>query len=354
MTTILRAEPAAGSTASVGMLASEPALVRDGIATMDEGLSLQNGGRLEDVEIAWRLAGPVDAPVVAVLGGISATRAVVGECGGPGWWPGLAGPALALDTARFRILSFDWLGGSGDSTGPAAGSFDIDPFPAVGPLDQAAIMVRLLDALEIQRLHAFVGASYGGMVALAFAAAWPQRLSRLLVVSAADRAHPLATAWRSVQRDIVRLGLRNGAGRDALALARGLAMTTYRSPQEFESRFTGAGVASSSGFRFPVDSYLAARGADFVDRVMPEAYLALSESIDLQYVDPASIHTPATLVAIEQDQLVPVGQMRRLARRLSGPVRLVELDSLFGHDAFLKEYEALTPVFVAALEGADR
>jgi len=354
MTTILQAAPAAGSTVSVEIPASAPAPVRDGIATVDEGLSLQHGGRLEDVEIAWRLAGPVDAPVVAVLGGISATRAVVGELGGPGWWPGLVGPELALDTDRFRVLSFDWLGGSGGTTGPATGSFDIDPFPAVGPSDQAAILVQLLDTLGIQRLHAFVGASYGGMVALAFAAAWPERLDRLVVVSAADRAHPLATAWRSVQRDIVRLGLRNGAGRDALALARGLAMTTYRSPQEFESRFTGAGLASSSGFRFPVDSYLASRGADFVDRVVPEAYLALSESIDLQHVDPAGIDTPATLVAVVQDQLVPVTQMRRLARRLSGPVRLVELDSIFGHDAFLKEYEALTPIFVAALEGADR
>jgi homoserine O-acetyltransferase len=353
MTTTLQAVQAASPALAAGT-ARAPGQVLDGTSVLPDGLSLEHGGRLGHVEIAWRLVGPAGAPLVAVLGGISATRAVVDESGGPGWWPGLVGSGRGLDTDRFRVLSFDWLGGSGDTTGPAAGSFGRDPFPAVSPADQAAALAGLLEALEIRRLHAFVGASYGGMVALSFAAAWPERLGRLLVISAADRAHPLATAWRSVQRDIVRLGLRNGAGRDALALARGLAMTTYRSPEEFEARFAGTGEASDSGFRFPVDSYLAARGADFVDRVLPEAYLTLSESIDLQRADAAAITAPATLVAVSQDQLVPAAQMRRLARRLGGPVRLVELDSLYGHDAFLKEHEALTPVFTAALEGADQ
>ena len=317
-------------------------------------LDLMHGGRLEGVQVAWRLVGPADGPVVAVLGGISANRKVAASDDGPGWWPGLVGPGKGIDTRKFRVLSFDWLGGSGGTSGPAPGSFRVNPFPAVAPEDQAAALLWVLGQLGVTELRGFVGASYGGMVALAFAAAHPDRVQRLVVVSAAHRAHALATAWRSIQRRIVRLGLETGASEDALALSRGLAMTTYRSPEEFDARFAGPPTADDGFYRFPVDDYLEARGADFVRRIVPESYLCLSESIDLQDVDPTRIVTPATLVAVRQDQLVPLVQMRDLARRLRGRCRLVELDSVFGHDAFLKEDEALKPVFAEALEGEIR
>ena len=103
-----------------------------------------------------------------------------------------------------------------------------------------------------------------------------------------------------------------------------------------------------------MEDYLDARGADFVRGIVPESYLCLSESIDLQDVDPARVTTETTLVAVRQDQLVPLVQMRDLARRLRGPCRLVEIESLFGHDAFLKEDDVLTPVFSDALEGEPR
>lgn len=321
---------------------------REGVMVMPGPYALAHGGSLPGLRVAWRLAGPEDAPVVAVLGGISATRRVADGDDGPGWWPGLVGPARGLDTDSFRVLSFDWLGGSGGTTGPVPG----ERFPSVAPGDQAGVLAHLLDELGIPRLHVFVGASYGGMVALAFAAARPWQAERLLVVSAAHRAHALATAWRSLQRRIVRLGIAHGAPAEALALSRGLAMTTYRSPEEFDARFAGGPAGEDGCRRFPVDDYLDARGADFVARMRPESYLCLSESIDLQDLDPRRVTTPATLVAIRQDQLVPVAQMRSLARRLAGPVRLVELGSLYGHDAFLKEDEALTPVFRDALAGA--
>ncbi len=317
-------------------------------------LDLMHGGRLEGVQIAWRLAGPPRGPVVAVLGGISANRKVTTSHDGEGWWSALVGPGKGIDTRKYRVLSFDWLGGSGGSSGPAPGSFHGKTFPAVAPDDQAAALVWVLGQLGVSCLHGFVGASYGGMVALAFAAAHPDRLDRLVVVSAAHRAHALATAWRSIQRQIVRLGLSTGAAEDALALSRALAMTTYRSPEEFDARFAGPPTADDGFYRFPVDDYLDARGAEFVRRIVPESYLCLSESIDLQDVDPNQVVTPTTLVAVRQDQLVPLVQMRDLARRLRSHCRLVEVDSVFGHDAFLKEDETLKAVFIEALEGKIR
>ncbi|MDH3914569.1 MAG: homoserine O-succinyltransferase [Chromatiales bacterium] len=314
-------------------------------------LDLMRGGRLHCVRVAWRLVGPKRAPIVVVLGGISANRNVTSDQGKRGWWSGLVGRDRAIDTHRYRILSFDWVGGSAGSSGPAPGSFARQSFPPVSPDDQATALRWILGQLDIKRIRGFVGASYGGMVALAFAARYPQCLERLVVVSAADRPHALATAWRSVQRRIVRLGLTNGAGDEALSISRGLAMTTYRSPEEFDARFAGPATFAEDFYRFPVDDYLEARGADFVSRIVPESYLCLSESIDLQDVDAGKIRTPTTLVAVQQDQLVPLVQMRDLARRLTDRCRLVELDSLFGHDAFLKEEDALTPVFVEALAG---
>jgi homoserine O-acetyltransferase/O-succinyltransferase len=325
------------------------------VARMRGGFDLKHGGRLQGVKIGWRLTGAAGAPVIAVLGGISANRNVTGddddECG---WWPALVGPGRGVDTRRWRILSFDWLGGSDGTTGPVPGSFASEPFPSVSPDDQANLLARLLDHLRLSRLHAFIGASYGGMVALAFGALHPKRLGRLVVLCAAERAHPLAIAWRSIQRRIVRMGLEGGTGHEALAIARGLAITTYRSAEEFSQRFDGPATCGSSGHRFPVEAYLEHHGEQFASRIVPESYLCLSESIDLQDVDPGQLRVPTTLVAIRQDQLVPISQMRSLASRVGEHGRLHELDSLYGHDGFLKEDRQLEPLLSRILEGTDR
>ena len=116
--------------------------------------------------------------------------------------------------------------------------------------------LRVLDHLGIEKLAAIVGASYGGMVALAFGERYPQRVERLIVISAADQPHPMATAWRSVQRNIARLGSRQRLPTQALELARALAMSTYRSPEEFAARFRAAPRMDDGRPVFPVEEYL--------------------------------------------------------------------------------------------------
>lgn len=310
---------------------------------------LTHGGELRGGLLAYELLGPEGAPLVIVQGGISSGRHVARGAGrtSPGWWDDLVGPGRALDTTRLRVLAADPLGGGGASTGPV--TTGQRPFPALTSTDQARALSLLLDHLGERQPVAFVGASYGGMVGLALAALEPERLRALVAISAADRSHPLATAWRSVQRQLVRLGREHGAPRQALALARGLAMTTYRSAREFGERFDGAPTIVDGVPRFPVESYLDARGDAFAETFDAEAYLCLSQAIDLHRVDAAAITTPTTLVAVESDQLVPIQQVRDLSRRLAGPVRLVELDSLYGHDAFLKETATLAPILRDAL-----
>ena len=302
---------------------------------------LHHGGSLEHPRLAWRLEGPALAPVVLALGGISAHRRVFdAETPRAGWWSELAGSGAPLDSRRVRVLGIDYLGGSGESSGPVAGGV----FPSISSYDQAEALRGLLDHLGIATLHAIVGASYGGMVALAFAERHPARVEQLLVISAADRTHPMSTAWRSVQRRIVRFALEAGRPAAGLELARALAMATYRSPEEFAARFAEAPRLEAGQFVFPVEEYLMARGREYATRYLPEAFLCLSESIDMHAVDARNVNVPSVLVAVREDQLVPVADMRALAARLPRS-QLHELTSPYGHDAFLRERALLQPIF---------
>jgi homoserine O-acetyltransferase len=314
----------------------------DAVFDLPAGWRLHHGDLLPHPRIAFRLAGPADAPVVAVLGGISAHRHLIGP---EGWWPATVGPNLGVDSNRFRVLGLDYLGGLGLSSTPHGEG----QFPPLSSCDQADMLRQVVLHLGLGSLHAIVGASYGGMVALSFAARYPTLAGRIVVVSAADRPQVLSTAWRSVQRQIVREAIARGDGAAGLKLARALAMATYRSQREFAMRFSGPPLRDEERFRFPVEGYLFARGDDYVQKYRAESFLALSESIDLHEVDAAQVRTPATLIAVRDDQLVPFGDMQALAARLAGPSRLVEINSIFGHDAFLKESAVLNPILQHAL-----
>lgn len=290
------------------------------------------------------LSGPADGPLVVVLGGISASRHVTATADDPtpGWWEPLVGAGRPIDTTRVRVLSIDYL--DGGRTG------DGRPARAVTTHDQAAALAAVLDLHGVPRARAVVGASYGGMVALAFAERFPERVERLVVISAAHETHPMSTALRAVQRRIVELGLDTGRATDALALARALAMTTYRTADEFADRFDTAPVEQHAGdATFPVELYLRHVGEKFAAAWRPERFLALSLSADLHRVDPAAVRTPTVLIAAQGDTIVPNDQMKRLSARLAAPNLLVTMPTRHGHDAFLTEPEKIGRVLDTAL-----
>lgn len=298
-------------------------------------LPLQHGGTLTGASLAFERQGDKDAPTVVVLGGLSAGRHVSAHAGVPerGWWEGLVGAGAPIDTTRCQVVSFDWLGGSGSSTAPAAG----EAFPFVAAADQAAALWQLCDALRLPRVHAIVGSSYGGMVALHAAAQAPRRTGRLAVLAAAHRSHPQASAWRAVQRGIVELGVRTGTGAASLRLARSLALTTYRTPHELRERFAGTPAVAGNDLRQPVQAWLDARSADFAARWTAEQFLCLNRSIDAHHIEPRTVTVPTSLLAFVGDQLVPPSDVRELALALPELRAHRELRSKYGHDAFLKE-----------------
>ncbi|HTQ36817.1 MAG TPA: homoserine O-succinyltransferase [Steroidobacteraceae bacterium] len=320
---------------------------REGILQVAGPTALHHGGTLENLRIGWSLGGEPGQPVVLALGGISAGRHVFDPAGGrEGWWHEVVGPGKALDTQRVAVLGMDFIGGSGASTGPVPDQV----FPGISSYDQAEAIVRLLDHLGIPRLAAIVGASYGGMVALAFGERHGKRAERLIVISAADSPHPMATAWRSIQRNIARLGIAAGHPTEALELARALAMTTYRSPEEFAARFRLPPRMEQGRPLFAVEDYLGARGRDYAARNRPESFICLSESIDLHQVDASRVAVRTEVVAVREDQLVPIADMRALTARLPD-ARLHEFSSLLGHDAFLKEADQLRGVLSLIVPG---
>jgi homoserine O-acetyltransferase len=337
------ARPRSASSRAVAVPAHEAA--REGVLEVPGEIALHHGGKLDGMHIAWRLVGPANAPVICALGGISAHRRVcLTEEPRQSWWGEVVGSGRAIDASRFRVLSFDYLGGSGESTGPQPG----EVFPSLSTYDQAEILVRLLNHLGVKSLRAIAGGSYGGMVALAFGERYPERVSQLLIIGAADRAHPMSTAWRSVQRRVVRFAAESGNAKEGLQLARALAMATYRSSEEFAARFGGPAVSRDDQFVFPVEDYLFARGAEYAARYRPESFLCLSESIDLHRVDAARVFVPTTVVAVREDQLVPLTDVRAMVARLPS-AQLHEISSVYGHDAFLKESDQLRAIFTSAV-----
>ena len=311
-------------------------------------LDLRHAG-IRQVTLRYELLGEAGLPVVFVAGGISAHRHVVASDTFPenGWANALAQAGRALDPGRRRLLAIDYVG--------ADGKLDVPLETA----DQADAIVQLLDALKIERLHAFVGYSYGALVGLQLAARHPSRLRKLVAVSGAHRAHPYASAWRALQRKAVALGQLQCADAQGLSLARQFAMLSYRTPEEFDERFDAAPEIINGRVRCAAEDYLDAAGAQYVARTPVTAYLRLSESIDLHRIDPALVQVPTVVVAVEGDRLVPLGDSVALVEGLnahgsSARGQLRVLRSPYGHDAFLKETDRIDNILVAALRDADR
>ncbi len=319
--------------------------VKEGVLEIPGPWILHHQGQLPSARIAWRLTGPENAPLVCAMGGIWSDRQLFDPADARrGCWHEVVGPGRPLDSNRHRILSFDYLGGSGDSTGPEAGG----RFPSISTYDQAEALARVLDHLKFPSLRAIVGGSYGGMIALAFAERFPERVAALCIISAADRPHPMAIAWHSIQRQIVKFAIQCERPQDGVRLARAVGLSLYRSSEEFAARFPAVPRLEGGEFVFPVERYLFANTAESLEAFRAEAFLCLSESLDLHQVDATRIFVPTTAVAAREDQLVPLGDVRALVARMS-VAHVREISSIHGHDAYLREPEQLRSILMTAI-----
>jgi homoserine O-acetyltransferase len=287
----------------------------------------------------------------------------------------MVGPDKPIDTNRYFVICVNSLGSCFGSTGPAS----IDPttgepyrltFPVLGVEDIAAGGEAVVRSLGIESLYTTVGASMGGMTALAFAMLCPELTRGLVCISSAVHSLPFAIALRSLQREMIRRdpAWRGGsypAGRGpvtGMRLARKLGMITYRSAAEWEHRFGRERATDRSSeegpFRidFEVESYLEARAARFTGSFDANCYLYLSRAMDL--FDAASHGgsaeqalrrvqaSRALIVGVTTDFLFPLHQQEDLANALRLTVPEVDfraLPSINGHDSFLVDMNRFRP-----------
>lgn len=295
------------------------------------------------------------------------------------WWPELFGPGRPFDTQRYCVVGVNVVGSCYGSTGPRSTDARTDrPYGGDFPLVTVGDMVRaqslVLERLGVWRLRAVVGGSIGGMQALQWAVDFPERVERCVAVGAAPLP-ALGLALNHLQRQAITNDPKWRGGHytetappeAGLALARAIAMCSYKSAGLFDERFgrnpdrAGEDPARSLGERFDVAGYLDHQGRSFTGRFDANSYLILSKAMDTfdlarGYASEAAalsrISARVLLVGITSDWLFPEGEVRALARRMSAAgvaCSYKELTSSHGHDGFLADADLLAPLLSEAL-----
>ena len=343
--------------------------------TLDD-MELESGERVEHPRIAfetWGERASDDSNVVLVLHALTGDSHLVGEAGDghttAGWWGGIVGPGLAIDTDRWFVVAPNMLGGCQGSTGPS--SFAPDGrewgsrFPHLTIRDQVTAQAAFSDALGIDRWTAVIGGSMGGMQALEWAVSYPDRLDRVAILSAPAVASADQIALNTVQLEAIGMDphfdggdyyeAADGEGPyRGLALARRMALLNYRSPDELNARFGRSWQSELSPLtgvgRFAVASYLDFHGNKFTRRFDANSYVTLVGAMnshdigrDRGGVD-AALHrvtARALVLGIDSDRLFPLSDQERIASGMRDDVTrgVVTITSQYGHDGFLIENE---------------
>lgn len=316
----------------------------------------------------WGRLAPDGGNAVLVLHALTGDSHVGGAAGPghptPGWWDALVGPGLALDTDRWFVVAPNVLGGCQGSTGPASARPDGrtwgGSFPFLTQRDQVAAEAALADALGVHRWALVVGGSMGGMRAVEWAVAHPERTGALLLLATTAAASAEQIAWAGGQLHAIRSdphwqgGDYHDTGRGphtGLGLARRLAHVTYRSEPELGVRFGRAAQSGEDpwrGGRYQIESYLDHHAAKLVRRFDAASYVVLTEAMNAHDVgrDRGGVRAALgrvrarTLVAgVGSDRLYPLAQQAELSALIPAADRLRVIESPYGHDGFLIETE---------------
>jgi homoserine O-acetyltransferase len=335
------------------------------LATAEAPFELDCGAALASLTLAYETFGALDDGggnailVCHALTG-SAQAAGVDREGRRGWWDGIIGPGKALDTDRYFVVCSNILGGCYGSTGPTS----IDPatgepygsrFPSITIRDMVRAQRLLLRKLGVERLHAAIGGSMGGMQVLEWGLLFPDDVDLLIPVATCAQQAPWRIGFSAIARAAIELGRNAGDEGAGLALARMAAMMTYRSDVEFSSRFgrrRDEGDDYSGDCRFAVENYLLHQGAALLKRFDAATYETLLRAMDLHDVTRgraplaetlSSIRQPTLCMGITSDILYPRQEQQEIAR-LVRDGSYCEISSIYGHDAFLIEHEQMNRI----------
>lgn len=352
-------------------------------------MALELGGALPSVRIGYESWGTLNADrsnAVLILHALTGDSHVVGAPGRghatAGWWGDLVGPGGHIDTDEWFVVAPNMLGGCQGTTGPASLAPDGrewgSRFPFVTVGDQVSAQQLFSDALGIDSWAAVVGGSMGGMQALEWAVAAPDRVQRAAILAAPAVSSADQIALNSVQIEAIRMDSRFAAGEyyesadgegpfRGLALARRMALLNYRSPTELNDRFERSWQSDISPLgaagKFAVESYLDFHGNKFTRRFDANSYITLVNAMNSHDIGRGRGGTVAALarvtarclvLGIDSDRLFPVPDQRFIAGHIASSITGAEpvvVPSQFGHDGFLIEHATVGPWLRRLLAG---
>jgi homoserine O-acetyltransferase len=361
---------------------------------------MRTGGQLNEVTIAYETYGTLSddrSNAVLVFHALTGSQHAAGfnravpavgsrwteECQS-GWWDGFIGPGKALDTDRLFVISANYLGGCYGSTGPSS----LDPatgkpygsqFPRVTFADIADSQIKLLEHLGIDKLHAVIGASTGGLLTMSLATRYPEMVDIVIPIASGVRVTPLQTLHNFEQITAIENdpNFQNGDYYEGppphagLMLARMIGHKTFVSLDAMQKRARNETVTRDEGpgtysIADPMESYIWHQGSKFVARFDANSYVRISEAWqhfdlvaeadaeDLAEVFARCRNQRYMLFSIDSDVSFYPEEQAALAALLRGadvPHRRITVHSDKGHDSFLLEPELFAPHLVATLEG---
>jgi homoserine O-acetyltransferase len=342
-------------------------------AEPQDGLVLESGRTLDPVTLAYETYGRLNDKknnAVLVCHAFSGNAHAAGynrpDDKNPGWWDDMVGPGKAIDTDKYYVVCSNILGGCGGSTGPSS----INPatgrpygleFPVVTIRDMVEAQRRLVDFLGIDKLLCVTGGSMGGMQALQWVASYPERVRSVVPIATTLKHSPLQIALDEVGRQAVmadanwRMGGYYGGKvpEKGLALARMIGHITYMSDRSMEEKFSRRLKEDKFSFSFATDfeveGYLRYRGDNFVKRFDANSYLYITKAMDYfdlsgnrLFAKGSATGTRFLVIAFHSDWLYPLYQSREIVRLLKmhgADATYCEIQSTYGHDAFLLEID---------------
>jgi homoserine O-acetyltransferase len=344
----------------------------------DKPLKLQCGKSLGPIDVAYETYGELNAAgdnVIYICHALSGNAHVAGrhhpDDKKPGWWDAMVGPGKGIDTKKYFVVCSNVLGGCSGTTGPSS----INPatgkaygleFPIITIADMVKVQKLLLDKLGIQQVLAVIGGSMGGMQALQWAVSYPEFVKSAIIAASTTRLGAQSIAFDAVGRNAI-LADKNFAdgqyheqpGPDAgLGIARMIGHITYLSEKTMHKKF-GRQLRTADNYsydfisEFAVETYLDHQGQTFVERFDANSYLYMTKAMD--YFDLArdygslqnafaKTNTRFLIVSFTSDWLFTPAQSEDMVDALVADgkdVSYCNIDTLYGHDAFLLEPEVL-------------
>jgi homoserine O-acetyltransferase/O-succinyltransferase len=345
--------------------------------TLPFDLKLESGKKLESAKIAYESWGELNSDgtnAILVLHALTGDSHAFGQATKAhptaGWWNGVIGPGLAIDTDKYFVVAPNMLGGCQGSTGPTSldkkGKEYGARFPYLTIRDQVEAQHELTGQLGIRRWKAIIGGSMGGMQVLEWAIMFPSLMDKIAVLAAPAFSNADQIALNSVQIEAIKADplFNDGDYYDAsagqgpyrgLALARRMALLNYRSPEELNVRFERSWQSKVNPFgdggRFAVESYLDFHGNKFTRRFDANSYLTLVEAMNSHDIARGrgsikkavqKIKAEMLVVGIDSDRLFPIKTQLDIIG--AKPKKLFQdklhvIKSDYGHDGFLIEAE---------------